>query len=134
MPQIYNQVVLLNYAAGTTPQQLEQRINVPFKVGRIVFHPPFANILAADTQVESYFLQCSLNRDGVGIVGSFSGATALFSSNSKAVEVSFALPTSIDGRHLFTLRAFVEAAGGAAVPITARVYQHIEFHEFVSDS
>ena len=137
MPQVYNQAVLFSFSAAVSPQQLEQRINVPFKVGKVVFHPPMANVLAADSKTECYFIQSDLNRNGVGIVGGFSGtrdaavANSPMVANARPIVVVYNQPTDVSGLHLFSLRCFSEAGGGAAVPITAKVWLQIEFHEFV---
>lgn len=132
MPQIFNKPVLLVFNAGVTPQEVETNVTVPFKVGKIVFNPPFAHVLAADTKDESYLIQSDLNPNGLGVVGAFSGvvgAGVVATATSQPVEYVFKQPAEISGLHKFLIRGFVAAAGGAANPITAKILMNLEFHE-----
>lgn len=128
MSQIYNYAGFMVFASGTTPQQTELRISIPFPVGKIVFHPPYTQILTADSKNESYFVQSDLNPHGVGVVGAFNGVSTAYTSTYQPVTVKFAEPKQIDGNHRFMIRGFAEAGGGAAVPITAKVFMMMEFH------
>ncbi len=103
MPQVFNKPVLLVFNAANTPQQVETNVTVPFKVNKIVFHPPFVHIsagvagvalapavaaapplaafagfdgvlpVAGDSKDESYIIQSDLNPNGLGVIGAFSG-------------------------------------------------------------
>lgn len=155
MPRIYNHTVLLVFNSGTTPQQVESKINVPFDTKRMVFHPPYVQILAADVKEESYVLQSNLNPDGVGVVGTFAGFGKMTASavaaevaavaddtkyagqaidtggertNKDPVVIHLKDPVMISGEYRFLIRGLTQVAGGAAVPISCKVVQQIEFH------
>jgi hypothetical protein len=122
MPQVFNQNVILSFSAGV--QQQTVRINCPFRVGRIVFHPPRAH-LAADV-ADEYLLSSSLNKGG-GVVGFLSGFQ--LGSPGEPITISVEDPLFINGEHRFQIRCLTEVGGGAATNLTAKLWQLIEFHE-----
>ena len=48
----FNRILLLAYDTGGA-QDSTARIDVPFSVKRIIFHPPYVQVLAADAKSES---------------------------------------------------------------------------------
>jgi hypothetical protein len=123
MPQVFNQNVLLNFSAGV--QQIETRINVPFRVGRIVFHPPRSNIGADLT--DAYLISSTLNKGG-GVVG-YLDRSMLGQPQGLPIQISVEDPLFVNGMHRFLARTFAEVAGAAGTDLTAKVWILIEFHE-----
>ena len=127
--QIYNKHLLLVFNSGTTPQQLNATINVPFNVGKVVVHPLTRYVHLAGYQTDNYVLQCpAINPEGTGIIGTMCG-DATHSLVSNRMMFVYKNPLSFNGQHTFTLRCLTEAGGGASTPITAKVLVLIEFHE-----
>lgn len=147
--QIFNMNILLAFSAGN--QQLETQVNVPFVVKKMILHPPRHNqrnvnvamvldapALAAATApliptatnvvIDQYLLYSSLNK-GSGIIGMID--TAQTGVQSEAITVIFDNQQQINGYHKFWTRSFTEAAGGAKTDLTAKVWQHIEFHNMI---
>jgi len=122
-PQVFNQNVVASFSAGV--QRLDVQINVPFPVRRMVFHAPRHNLAFGAAAADQYLLYSSLNK-GAGIVGMID--SAITGPQSQAITVTFDQPTMIGGQYQFWVRRFIEIAGGAAADLTARVWQHIEFH------
>ena len=57
----------------------------------------------------------------------FSGVTGN-QTNKDPVTIKLRDPITIGGEYSFRLRGLVEAAGGAANPITAKIVLNVEFH------
>ncbi len=123
MPQVFNQNVVLSFTAGT--QQQYVRINCPFRVGKIVFHPPRAFLGANLT--DSYLMSSSLNKGG-GIVGYLDGLAGGV-PQPVPITISVEDPLFVDGDHRFQIRSVGEVSGAAATAATVQIWQLIEFHE-----
>lgn len=124
--QIFNMNILLAFSAGN--QQLETQVNVPFVVKKMILHPPRHNLAIAAAVADQYLLYSSLSK-GAGIIGMID--TAQTGVQSEAITVIFDNQQQINGYHKFWTRCFTEAAGGAATDLTAKVWQHIEFHNMI---
>ena len=126
MPQIQNVNVLLSFSAGV--QKIFVRINVPFRVGKIVFHPPRPD----SGNTNCYLLSSSLNK-GAGRVGFIdkwvNDGTYLPMPQVLPITISVEDPLFINGEHWFQVQSFTELAAGASSDLTAKVWQCIEFHE-----
>lgn len=129
--RIYNKGVFLSLASGGE-QFRDVRIDVPFPVKKIVFHPPVVQVDIAEVKAETYAVSTGLNPDGGGVVGFFVGGTVAETvpqySNMGKVTVLMSDPKQISGFHKFTVRGFGEITGGVAVPISADIAIMIEFH------
>ncbi len=123
MPQVFNQNVVLSFTAGV--QQQTVRINCPFRVGRIVFHPPRAFL--GGNLADNYLLSSSLNKGG-GVVGYLDGVVGGI-PQPFPISISVEDPLFINGEHRFQIRSVAEVGGAAATAATVQVWQLIEFHE-----
>jgi hypothetical protein len=123
MPQVFNQNVVLSFTAGV--QQQTVRINVPFRVGRIVFHPPRAFLGAG--VADNYLLSSSLNKGG-GVIGYLDGVIGGL-PQPVPISISVEDPLFVNGEHKFQIRSLAEVGGGAATAATVQLWQLIEFHE-----
>ena len=123
MPQVFNQNVVLSFSAGV--QQQTVRINVPFRVGRVVFHPP--RTFLGGNLTDNYLLSSSLNKGG-GVIGYLDGIVGGIPQPTP-ISISVEDPLFVNGEHRFQIRSVAEVGGAAAAAATVQVWQLIEFHE-----
>lgn len=123
MNRIHNTNLLLSFSAGN--QMIESYVNVPFDSKKMVLHPPRHNLTAANITADQFLLYSSLNK-GAGIMGMIDGMQS--GIQAEPITVIFDEPVQLVGQFRFWVRSFTDASGGASTTLTARVWQHIEFH------
>lgn len=121
--QVYNHSVLLK--ADANNQQFYVNINVPFQVGKIVFHP--ARSTNADVATMWWLIRSDLTNNYCGFL---EGVRANGEHQQPLIVVP-QYPLTVSGQYRFWLLASSELATGAVTNHVGNVWLNIEFHEAI---
>lgn len=120
--QIFNHNCVFAASAGV--QTFNNTINCPFKVGRIVFHPP--RTTATDNAGHFWLLRQSITNNYSGFIPGRNGEGE---HQIPITITTFQNPLTVAGVYMFQLVSGDALTGNANVDHVGTVWAHIEFHE-----